>query len=406
MQNSSYLLERKLTIENALVQKSTLFNLMSEEEKIQAKKDVMNLEQMRKEVEKELEQHRAAARGLAAPPLTAPQEGGNVGSEAPLQPARQQSVTLPSSQSTPTEETATRRPATRSSSQSGSQNTSGRSVPAKRRKTGEMFTVLPQEAPLAVNEDSEMVTDNQKQVSISGSDTEKRAEVSLRQVTTASRAKVETSELPYVSTHTHGDVVACRRGEVVLNSACHVIGRLMKNSFSMLLLLMTLSCLIRFSAAMPSNHVNGVSYYALNANGMVNQGKLSQISDAVRIRRPHILTISETKTSDKVGNKLQTDEYNFFEETGIKMENHHLYKWGVVVGVRKDIQVAQRVQLNKTLEGRVVALDLVIGTNAGRGFIHRFVGVYAPWNPGPDNNEAGFWNEVAKVCNEAALMRS
>ena len=117
---------------------------------------------------------------------------------------------------------------------------------------------------------------------------------------------------------------------------------------------------------MSSSHVNGMSFYALNANGMVNAGKLSQISSTIRIRRPHVLTISETKTSDKVGNKLHTDEYNFFEETGIKMDNHHLYKWGVVVGIRKDIQVAQRLQVTKELQGRVVALDLIIGTDAGK----------------------------------------
>ena len=88
------------------------------------------------------------------------------------------------------------------------------------------------------------------------------------------------------------------------------------------------------------------------------------------------------------------------------MDNHHLYKWGVVVGIRKDIQVAQRLQVTKELQGRVVALDLIIGTDAGKGFIHRFVGVYAPWNPGLENNETGFWNEVAKICNGAAFSWS
>ena len=40
----------------------------------------------------------------------------------------------------------------------------------------------------------------------------------------------------------------------------------------------------------------------VNANGVVNTGKLSQISiDGLNTRSPHILTISETKASDKVG---------------------------------------------------------------------------------------------------------
>ena len=106
--------------------------------------------------------------------------------------------------------------------------------------------------------------------------------------------------------------------------------------------------------------------------------------------------------SDKVGKKLNTNDYNFFEETGVKIENHHLYKWGVVIGIRKDIQVAQRLKISAALECQVVALDLVIRTDAGKGFIHRFIGVYAPWNPGLETNKTSFWNEVAKICNEAA----
>jgi hypothetical protein len=74
------------------------------------------------------------------------------------------------------------------------------------------------------------------------------------------------------------------------------------------------------------------------------------------------------KTYDKVGKNLPTHDYNFFEETGVKMDNHHLYKWGVIVGIRKDIQVAQRVNVPSSLKGRVVAVDLVLGTSKGRAF--------------------------------------
>ena len=44
----------------------------------------------------------------------------------------------------------------------------------------------------------------------------------------------------------------------------------------------------------------------------------------------------------------------------------------------------------------------VIGSNAGKGFIHCFVGVYAPWNPGSDTNDTSFWSEVTRICNQAA----
>lgn len=105
-----------------------------------------------------------------------------------------------------------------------------------------------------------------------------------------------------------------------------------------------------------------------------------------------ILVISETKTHDKVGEEIK---YNgllqrLWRDWHSKWTtNHHLYKWGiqVVVGIQKDhIEVAQRLDqldLPLSLKGRVVALDLVLGTNTkGKGFLHCFiVGTYAPWNP-------------------------
>jgi len=158
--------------------------------------------------------------------------------------------------------------------------------------------------------------------------------------------------------------------------------------------------------AFPTHSIGGLSVYALNANGMVHAGKVSQVSSVIQMRRPHVFVISETKTYDKVGKNLPTHEYNFFEETGIKMDNHHLYKWGVVVGVRKDIQVAQRVKIPSSLNGRVVAVDLVLGTNKGKGFLHRFIGTYAPWNPGADDGRVNFWTEVTKICNDSAFSWS
>ena len=148
---------------------------------------------------------------------------------------------------------------------------------------------------------------------------------------------------------------------------------------------------------------NILSVYALNVNGMVHVGKMSQISNAIKTQLPHILVISETKTYDKAGKNLDTMDYNFFEETGVKMDNHHLYKWGIVVGIRKDIQVAQRLDLPMSLKGRVVALDLVLGTNRGKGFFHRFLRTYAPWNPGTDTGPSTFWHEITKLCNGASL---
>ena len=101
-----------------------------------------------------------------------------------------------------------------------------------------------------------------------------------------------------------------------------------------------------------------------------------------------------------MGNKLLKDDYNIFEETGVKTENHHLYKWGIIVGVRKDLQVSQQIALNHSaLRGRVIAIDFVLGTSLGRGFIHRLIGTYAPWNPGITDND--FWTQVTSICQQS-----
>ncbi|KAF8223542.1 hypothetical protein L208DRAFT_1316296, partial [Tricholoma matsutake] len=51
----------------------------------------------------------------------------------------------------------------------------------------------------------------------------------------------------------------------------------------------------------------------------------------------------------------------------------------------------------------VVALDITIPLTTGRGFIHCFMGIYAPWNPGmteDDNNL--FWPTLTELCLSSA----
>ena len=54
--------------------KSILFNTMSAEEKEQARTEIGDLQMQRKELDKELEDMRAAVRGFAAPSLPLLQE--------------------------------------------------------------------------------------------------------------------------------------------------------------------------------------------------------------------------------------------------------------------------------------------------------------------------------------------
>ncbi|KAF5312013.1 hypothetical protein D9619_003843 [Psilocybe cf. subviscida] len=200
----------------------------------------------------------------------------------------------------------------------------------------------------------------------------------------------------------------CRREYV--EDACNQVRSMQYNkrpnkmALISFVILLTMSFLCGCHAIITQS--GALSIFALNANGMVHAGKLSYINSAIKARRPHIVVLTESKTYDKVGKNLPYDDYNFFEETGVKMDNHHLYKWGVVVGIRRDIQVAQRLVIPSTLKGRAVGVDIVVTTEQGKGFLHRFIGAYAPWNPGTPGNENTFWKEIAIICNSSPFSWS
>jgi hypothetical protein len=91
-----------------------------------------------------------------------------------------------------------------------------------------------------------------------------------------------------------------------------------------------------------------------------------------------MFVISETKMSLKMGSWLPVQDYNVYEEMGIPCTNHHISKWGIIIGVRKDIQVSQYIFLSHV----ALIVNVILGTSSGKGFIHRIIGAYAPWNPG------------------------
>ncbi|KAJ7843510.1 hypothetical protein B0H14DRAFT_2585652 [Mycena olivaceomarginata] len=138
--------------------------------------------------------------------------------------------------------------------------------------------------------------------------------------------------------------------------------------------------------------------YALNANGLVNSAKLHHIDSAITAWNPHAFTLSESKTNTKTGPNLPNGDYNIFEEPGVQADNHHLYKWGVALGICKNIQIAQRVQVTAAaLQGLVVAVDIVLQANNSSSFTHRVISAYAPWDPStPALHD--FWPELTKLC--------
>ena len=165
-----------------------------------------------------------------------------------------------------------------------------------------------------------------------------------------------------------------------------------------LLFLILLSCFTLAATAQP-NIAPPFSVYALNGNGLTHAVKMNHIKSVIQTRRPHIFVLSESKTNSRVSSSLPYSDYSIFEEPGVRSAEGHPYKWGLIVGVRKDIQVAQRVSVSQqSLKGRVIALDIVLTTNLGKGFIHRIIGAYAPWNPGIDQISQLFWEDLTNLC--------
>jgi hypothetical protein len=74
-----------------------------------------------------------------------------------------------------------------------------------------------------------------------------------------------------------------------------------------------------------------------------------------------------------------------------------------VVGIQKDIQIAQRLEIkHRSLKGRVIALDLVLPSSDGHCHPHRLIGAYAPWNPGDDGISRSFWMDLTALCKMTA----
>lgn len=154
--------------------------------------------------------------------------------------------------------------------------------------------------------------------------------------------------------------------------------------------------------AMPYNPPSSLSIYSLNANGLGHALKLHHINSVIRTRNPHIFVFAESKSKTKVSDKLPTSSYTIFEEDAQPTENHHLFKWGIVLGIRKDVQIAQRLIINDAaLRGRVIALDLALPTDTGTAFYHRIIAAYAPWNPGGNPLTMSFWSSLAQLTVDA-----
>ena len=152
-------------------------------------------------------------------------------------------------------------------------------------------------------------------------------------------------------------------------------------------------------AANPHLATTNFILYSLNANGMTNPVKVNHFNLVIGSRNPHVFVVNETKTHSKISKMLPCHKYDIYEEPGAPADNHHIFKWGVVVGVCKDVQVARCIEITQnSLKGRVVAVDIVLSMLDGRCTGHRIIDAYALWNQGGAGNVCFFWDDVTQLC--------
>lgn len=124
-----------------------------------------------------------------------------------------------------------------------------------------------------------------------------------------------------------------------------------------------------------------LSAFSLNANSVCDVMKCDSILTAISSLHPHMWVLSETKSFHTVAHCIHTPKHNLWEMPGVPTALQHVAKWGVIVSVRRSVPV-QCVPTSNALDGRVIALDLLLPTDAGSTVPLRLITVYAPWDPG------------------------
>lgn len=175
--------------------------------------------------------------------------------------------------------------------------------------------------------------------------------------------------------------------------------KMIPNFLFWIILTFLVLCMASTAAAAPAP-AGTLSLFALNTNGFVHPTKIDATNRVISYRNPDIVVITETKTNSACSPKMAMNQYQFFEERGTPVTGHHLFKWGLILGIKNGITVAQRLSIvHPALSGRLIAVDVVIPLDSGLGFTHRIIAAYAPWNVTNTSETAAFWTEATKLCN-------
>jgi hypothetical protein len=126
--------------------------------------------------------------------------------------------------------------------------------------------------------------------------------------------------------------------------------------------------------------------------------KVKHINNVINLWHPHAFVLGETKTKTKLSKYLPFLNYDIHEEAGESAENHHIFKWGIVMGICKDLQIAQHVEIKKqSLKGQVITIDVILPTSDRKCFQRWLIAAYAPWNPGDAGDINDFWTDMTSL---------
>ena len=146
-------------------------------------------------------------------------------------------------------------------------------------------------------------------------------------------------------------------------------------------------------------HTYGFTVLSMNTNGFASPYKINNFATLVNRHQPHAFVINETKSPQPAAPRLKMPNFRMYENPGKPCEGRKgAGKWGVILGIRSDVQVLRRITTPASLRGRVVALDIVISGVSNSSRILRLIGLYAPWNPGADDDSSRFWSEITTLC--------
>ncbi|KAG6895601.1 hypothetical protein C0992_000432 [Termitomyces sp. T32_za158] len=141
---------------------------------------------------------------------------------------------------------------------------------------------------------------------------------------------------------------------------------------------------------------------SLNLNGCANPAKISAVADIIQRESPHVFTFQETKSSVPVSRSFNLPDYHMSDAPGVSTGPRHKGKWGLVMGIKKSSSSAAKIYVPDALHGRAIVADLLIPSSSGGAILHRFIGIYAPWDPGEteDISLPNFWAMVRNICQE------